>query len=216
MRSEFGYDVWQDLEDYLNYIIDKEIVTKEFLLQRLRFLPSDMSVKTVENNDKIPILLDAFMDFRYKHKRIPSQKEYAKNFVCKNWGDKEVRRLLKRKNLRNALYLRLFRAYPSFVRDALLYGYLKYKKVNISYDYEKDIRGVDFVIVGKSKTAYNIHCYVEASFGRTDWREKKNHRHNYTGVHIDLKLKRHQCVGIGNFLFYTDDQINRLITQTSE
>lgn len=198
--------------DLIGYFLQrKEIYPDGFLEQRFTFIPSDKSLNSIENNNKIPIFVEAFNSYIEKNRRPPLQKEFVKHYIKINWNNDEIQRILKKKKLKEALYLRLFRTYPSFVRDFILYDYLKFKGLDVKYDYEKDIHGIDFVITGQSGTVYNLHCYVKNQSDRTNWREKKNSRHNFSGKHIDLALKRWQCSHIGDIMFYNSDQLDNLI-----
>jgi len=100
---------------------------------------------------------------------------------------------------------RLTRAYLSFVREYHLGFLLKENFDNVIYDLEKDINGVDYVILHNNKV-YNIHAFVDTRRGNK-WRAVKERWHNFQGIHLDLPLNLSEGKRVGYFILYTPSNI---------
>lgn len=161
----------------------------------------------------------SFYDFISLNKKIPTQKEYAQYYIEKNITSLSKTFLIhyklnKQYLIKNLIY-RLYRAYPSFIRDFHFSIYLtdKLKSREISYNPFLDVmKGIDILIDAK----YAIHLYTNTKRAKY-YRNKKYNRHSkddYT--HIDIPIDFKKSYKCGNFFLYRDNEIQILLNELSK
>lgn len=201
------------IENYPNTLKKIKITSKEIEEQIVDYTLSfpqirDMRIEAATN---APLFLYSFYGTLLDSNKILTQeelwedyKERAKNWISKSGMDES--RL-------KALRARLFRAYPSFVRDIHFAKILEESKVFDLVYYNENVDthyGSDIIIRYKSKL-YCISLYIKTD--RADnWREVKSKRHKlqdgYTYVELPINLdKSKKC---GEFFLYSKDDVLRL------
>lgn len=124
----------------------------------------------------------------------PTQEEFIQVFKNSN-PDLKLRGIISR----------LKRAYLSFVREYHLGLLLDDYFDNVIYDEDLDIAGIDYVVVYKD-IKFNIHAFVDTRSGRY-WRLVKNHRHKFSGNHLDLPIDLSTGKKVGKFIMYTSNHM---------
>lgn len=178
-------------------------------LSKLAFTPSNIRSEKIEYQTSLPYFMTSFNDFLRVNKRIPSQNEYIDNYLRTNG------QYLSSLNLTpddmEAVKARATRAYPSLIRDLHFTSLLQYEGYNPIYDEDADVNGGVDQIIDMYGTPVYIHCFTGTNRAMQD-RERKEHRHNFNGVHIDLPLDMNgsNSKRIGNFIVYSDKAVRQL------
>jgi len=162
----------------------------------------------------------SFYDFVLKNKKVPTQKEFAEFYLSKNLNFFKKSFLnhnkLKKKYLLKNLIYRLYRAYPSFVRDLHFSIYLrdKLKNKDVYYNPYLDVmEGIDVLINDR----YGIHLYTDTPRARY-YRDKKHKRHksNDKYIHIDIPINFRSCYKCGNFFLYREKEMKSLLKEINQ
>jgi hypothetical protein len=171
-------------------IKDLESVIKKYKISKPKYRNEDIE------NTSIPSMLTVFREM-IKDGIPPKQDEFINEFGARNPN-------LKMRGLTS----KLKRAYLSFVREYHLEYLLRRHFRRVIYSEEADIAGIDYIIYYK-KRKFNIHAFVDTSSGRY-WREIKNGRHKFRGIHLDLPMDLSAGKRVGNFILYTDNHVLKL------
>ncbi len=169
--------------------------------------------KDVEWKIRAPHFIPPFIELLDKHARVPTQTEYV-NYYMQTRGaavQTEFARFAdeERDHKYRALIARLERAYPSFVRDLYLLALLRENNVAAEYDVQQDVEGgVDLLVTHNGQTA-QLHAYLDSPRGQRG-RARKETRHQYTGKHVDLALKRDEMKRVGAFWLPTLEHVERI------
>ncbi len=164
----------------------------------------------VEWQMKLPMFLNTFYDLIIKNNTIPTQsglwEEYKKQLTLPEKADKNV--LLK------GIKARLYRAYPSLVRDIHFSKYLEEQSLNgakIIYNTILDVEyGIDIIVHFKNQLyALNLFTKTKRAFMG---REKKSHRHIDINnvIYIDLPLELQNKNKVGDFYLFKEKQFSEL------
>ena len=104
---------------------------------------------------------------------------------------------------------RLKKAYFSFIREYHLGFLLREEFTEVHYDQDLDIYGgIDYVI-NCNGGDYSLHAFVDTVAGNK-WRQIKEKRHQFTGIHIDFPLNLKEGKRVGKFILYTKEQVREL------
>jgi len=185
-------------------IIENQI--KDYKLQFYRE-KDDM----VEWQIKFPTFLIPFYAFIIKNQRIPSQFNFYSYYHEHNTNNKVIKEL--NENLRIPFKARLYRAYPSFVRDVHFAFYLKECKEfdNVIYNAKYDVEyGVDLIVEKNNKT-YGLNLFTNTS--RAIYaRKKKVNRHEKVKdiIPIDVPIDFNKNK-LGDFFLYGEKELNKIL-----
>ena len=177
--------------------------------------------ETVEWGMKLPMFIYSFYKYIAKHNSIPSQGDFYNQYISDNkeWfkkhGDSEKR--LK------GIKARVFRAYPSIVRD-IHFALVVKERGNFNkviYNYDIDIqKGIDLVIYNTgysfNNNRYTSKRYAVNLFTNTDrafqGRNKKGSRHGkILGVeYIDMPISFKGSKKCGRFYLYHNRELDIL------
>ena len=85
---------------------------------------------------------------------------------------------------KEALMGRVYRSYNSFHREIeFLFQFKQYDDIEIWYDFQDDLHGVDFTVIYKGIT-FSLATYI-ASSNSYQWKQQKNNtRHDYSQMNI--------------------------------
>lgn len=207
----YPYNCYMEIkkEDYSNLLDEITLSVDEILTQigsiTLNF--DKVINKSIENDSKLPPFIKTFYYFILIYNKIPTQEEFWDEYI----KDDYVTDIIKDKDKKVGLKSRLFRVYPSLVRDIHFSLLLKDKSKNCDVIYNIDLdyfNGIDILIEYK-KNLYGINLYVDT--GRSKYyRGKKYGRHkkitNVTTIDIPVIFSednKHK-----DFFLYGEEQIN--------
>lgn len=201
---------YNDLSDDLQRsAISAAQIEKQISEYKLTFI--SVKDKVVEWGMKFPMFVPAFYDYVFQRNLIPDQNTFWDHYLAINSSDSVIRGL--KDELKLGLKARVFRTYPSLVRDIHFVTMVKesacFEKViyNMKLDIEK---GVDMLIEqGNKLFAVNLYTKTyRAQIGR----EKKKYRHTsderfiYVEFPVEFKGSK-QC---GDFFLYGSKELGQL------
>lgn len=202
-----------NIEKYSNHLNLFNISSKEIETQLLSFKLEFLQTRNqiVEWEIRFPIFLNSFYKYIYNSKKIPSQIEFYEYYLSNNkqWFDKNSIT----NELMVGLKARIFRTYPSLVRDLHFAKLLSEKSSHykIIYNTNLDVKeGIDLMIATKEKYfAVNLYTKTPRAF---TGRIKKENRHTiYDNIsYIELPVKFKGSTAIGDFYLYGEREIAEL------
>jgi hypothetical protein len=171
--------------------------------------PSEISYK-IEHEIKPPKFVVSFYDWIVKRKTIPTQDEFWMHYMCVNdlYFDK--------KNFQgydfSAFKGRVYRAYPSYVRDLHFVQLLKskFKKSTVIYSIKLDVEyGIDILIINNNVN-YGVNLFTSTERGN-DARGWKTNRHLKLDdvIYIDLPIVM-GVANFGDFFLYHENEVQML------
>ena len=171
----------------------------------------------VEWGIKLPIFVDAFYNFITDNQRIPSQQEFFQHYLFYNHLFFSN---LNRPELETGIKARVYRTYPSLIRDLHFNKYILEKlgnKCDVIYNIRLDVEeGIDLMIVTK-KGNYGI-CFFTKTRRAYIGRKAKEYRHtlfhNVSYVEMPLDLKG--SIKAGDFFLYGEHEYRNLYTTLSK
>ncbi len=167
----------------------------EEILASYKITKSTQKCQELENKS-IPFMLTTFREL-IKNEVPPTQQEFISFFKTK-YPDLKLKGIISR----------LKRSYLSYVREHHL-GFLLNKHFKkVVYNEKLDLLGIDYVVYYK-KRKFNIHAFVNTEGGRY-WREIKNDRHKFYGIHLDMPMDLNSGKRVGKIILYNDSHILKL------
>jgi len=165
----------------------------------------------VEWGMKFPFFVPPFYKFLLTNEKIPKQEEYCNYYFSENssWfhsnglSDDQL----------EGLKARLYRTYPSLVRDVHFGIFIKESKLfePVLYNESLDIEhGIDFII-GDNGKLFAVNLFTETRIGRLG-RKKKAFRHKKINglIYIELPVAFQGSKKCGQFFLYREREINNL------
>lgn len=201
---------YNDLSDDLQRsVLSSALIENQISEYKLTFI--SVKDKMVEWGMKFPMFVPAFYDFVFRRNLIPDQNSYWEHYLAINSTDSVIRGLTD--ELKLGLKARVFRTYPSLVRDIHFVTTVKESASfdNVIYNMKLDIeKGVDMLIEqGNKLFAVNLYTKTyRAQIGR----EKKIYRHTsderfiYLEFPVEFKGSK-QC---GDFFLYGSKELVQL------
>ncbi len=198
---------------YQNYMdnikLSSQIIEDQIKPMKLFFL--------VQMDDEIewktmpPMFIYSFYKFIAHYSRIPTQAEFWSFYYHENktqFSDKVKQNL-------QSLQARVYRAYPSFVRDVHFYYILAESEIfsQVIYHPEIDIKyGIDFIVRYKER-CFGVNCYIDPPRSHQG-REKKQFRHESTKklILINLPVNFKGSKKCGQFYLYSQRELIQLIS----
>jgi hypothetical protein len=115
-----------------------------------------------------------------------------------------------------AIMARVYRAYPSLVRERHALELLRSAEAFdwVLTDTKMDAAGVDFLVVYRTR-AFGVHAYLATERGKA-FREAKRTRHKDIGVVIDMPLDPATAHAVGKFQVYGPTHLENLIREIKE
>ena len=166
----------------------------------------------VERGIKFPPFVSAFYNYIYKHHRVPTQKEYydfylqinAVYFNSSNFSDE----------IYIGLMARMFRTYPSLVRDFHLNKTLSEKLIDAQVIYNSilDIKhDIDTMLV-KNKRYWAVCLYTQTRRANTarGWKENR-HEHFSNVEYIEFPVTLDDRCKVGEFFLYGKNEVIQLL-----
>jgi len=167
-----------------------------------------------ERNQKIewklplPLLCTPFYFYIERYKRIPNQEEYTNFYI--QYNEVTLKGFKLNAEEQWGLKARLYRAYPSFVRDFHFGLYLKSKNIftDVFYNIEVDTKfGID-IVVQNNQNSFGLKLYTNTPIAQEakqmkDFKPKK--KVDFKCIDVPLEFKgSHQ---IGKFFLYGEREL---------
>lgn len=164
--------------------------------------------KDYEIENKIafnPPFVYEFYNFILDKLRLPNQMEFANYYVNKNKTS-----ILKKGVTESKipfLKARLFRTYPSIIRDFHFYNYLRDNGIDVFFNPVVDFEDGHDLIIGD----YSINLYTDTDRGNS-FRSKKPKRHAKDDlIEMNLPLTFSESKKCGSFFLYNDSHYEKII-----
>lgn len=169
---------------------------------------SDLRIHKVEYEINIPLCVYTFYQYIIEHNSIPSQNEFWLEYVDKHREELIALHLAREEKF--GLRARIYRAYPSLVRD-LHFGKVLTSCFEVFYNEVMDTQyGVDLVIKDNN-TLYGLNLYTATKnslYNRKlkEYRPKRpvNFKCLELPLHFDGSLK------LGSFFLYSEREIEQI------
>jgi len=202
-------DIYESFFDYVD--MTSEIIEEQISRYNLIFSPIKNPI--VEWKIKFPIFLDSFYRYIYTEKRLPNQNEFWEKYLKYN------RKFFKQYNFDEKIMVglkaRIFRAYPSLVRDIHFICFVKEKiQGDVIYNRKLDTYdGIDMLIDYKNKL-FGVSLFTNTPRS-VSTRKKKNEIHlkyeNVTYIDLPVDLKNNNLCG--DFYLYGENEYDKLISE---
>ena len=201
------------LREYPN-LLDQIEFDYVFVEERISDYPlkfSQVRNKKVEWGMRFPIFLESFYDYVLKNQDIPKQLEFFKYYLSSNTVFFSENRL--GEGIMEGLKARIYRTYPSLVRDIHFALFLKskIKRGQVIYNQRLDVEeGIDLIIEhGGRYYAVNLYTDTKRAYAG---RDRKNYRHTkYSNVnYLELPVEFRGSKSIGNFFLYAEREMKKL------
>lgn len=198
-----------DLNNYPNLLPSISLSSNEIKevvsLYKLQFYPERN--KEVEWGIKLPMFVYSFYDFIVKNQKMPNQQELYDYYLAIN---KDFIANLNRPDLATGIKARLYRTYPSLVRDIYFNKYIEERigsKCIILYNTKLDVEeGIDLMITTK-RNNYGI-CFFTDTKRAYEGRKAKEHRHIlFDNVkYVEMPMNFEGSVKAGDFFLYGEKE----------
>lgn len=206
-------------EDYPNQLgllhltstdIERQIVSYTLTFPQTR-------IREVEKGIKFPQFVRAFYNFIYKNEKVPTQQEFFDfyleinhdHFAAANYS----------KEIINGLRARVFRTYPSLVRDFHFNKVLteKVPGYEIVYNSALDIEhDIDTLLVRDGKYwAACLYTQTKRANIARDWKEYRHER--FSNVqYVEFPVTLDDNSKLGDFFLYGERELDKLIASISK
>jgi hypothetical protein len=168
----------------------------------------------VEWKLRLPMFVYSFYKIIITDNKIPTQKELFDEYISNPQIVDLLSSRTDREEIQKGIKARLFRTYPSLIRDLHFAIYLKERIKNggeVFYNTQLDIEiGIDVIIIFKSKL-YALNLYTPTKRA-INGREKKENRHETVSnvIQIELPVEFNQRKKVGEFFLYGENEFNKL------
>ncbi len=180
---------------------DSETIKATIKNYSLRF--SDVKDTVVEWESRFPMFVDAFYDYVLSENTIPTQDDFYACYIDRNSASLSDKNLSK--ETADALKARIYRAYPSLVRDIFFNKYVKENLISAKVVYNGDLdvsEGIDLMV-----SIDNLHCginlYTDTKRSH-EGRMKKKSRHDCfeNVIYVDFPVNFNGSLRCGDFFLY--------------
>lgn len=170
-----------------------------------------LRVPEIEYGIRVPIFVYPFYSFVLREDRVPTQDEYWREYCSKNKEFLNKLKLTTQQKL--GLKARVFRTYPSLVRDIHMGAIMRECKDfdDIFYNETLDVEyGIDLVVVKNNKSlGLNLFTNTKNSI---EAREKKQYRPKkpIDLYCIELPIDFRGSKTCGDFFLYSDKEVFKI------
>jgi hypothetical protein len=201
-------------EDYPNQLgllhLTSSDIERQIVSYSLSF-PQTRDIK-VEKRIKFPQFVRAFYNFIYNKAKVPTQQEFYEYYISVNHEHFSTAQYPD--EIYNGLRARVFRTYPSLVRDfhfnkVLTERIQGYEIVyNSNLDIEHDIDTL--LVLNNQYWAACLYTQTRRAFVARGWKENRHIRFsNVTYIEFPVKLKDQSK--LGDFFLYGERELEKLI-----
>lgn len=167
----------------------------------------------VEWGMKFPMFLTPFYKYIYLHNKVLTQHEFFEYYLAENqsfFADKKFEQ-----DIMEGLKARIYRTYPSLIRDLHFNLYVKENipEAVIVYNRKLDVEeGIDQLIIYNHKI-FAINLYTDTARAHIG-REKKVNRHTpFDNVqYLELPVNFKGSVECGSFFLYGETELKKIIS----
>jgi hypothetical protein len=164
-----------------------------------------------------PPFVSSLYTFIDEHSCIPTQNQYFKRYISDNYAHFKARNLSQ--NQLQALKARLYRSYPSFIRDLhfALYASESGNFEKVAYNEILDISyGIDLLVVyNKRFFAVNLYTNTQkAHFCRKLKQKRRNSRIHLNAIELPIEFSGSRLCG--DFYLYGDRELSDLTQAIKE
>jgi len=159
--------------------------------------------KDVEYGIRFPLFVRSFYDYIEEYSMLPSQKDFFDYYIENNQNSKNIQKL--DIDQLGGLKARLYRVYPSFIRDFHFAKTLEEKTPldEVIYNVKLDTKdGID-VLVRENGIHYAISLYTNtrrANIARVKKIDHRDDKDDY--IYIELPLNFKGAKEVGDFFVY--------------
>lgn len=201
--------------EYENFLDYSSLTSEKILsiIENYSLSFSQVRNQMVEWNIHFPMFIKPFYNYVYHYQSIPNQLDYLNYYLTTNEqyfveADLDHQTML-------GLAARLYRTYPSLVRDIHFSTLLKERLhgVVVFYNTQLDIHNdIDTLIIANNQF-YSLSLFTDTANGRKA-RAKKVHRHTRFSnvIYIELPVSFKGSSQCGDFFLYGNRELN-LVTQ---
>jgi hypothetical protein len=165
----------------------------------------------VEWGMAFPMFVDAFYDYVIKKQSIPNQEQFYQHYLYVNKEFFEQKKLSE--EIMYGLKARVFRTYPSLVRDLYFNKLVKENLPNVTSCYNKKLdieQGIDLMISTNDKN-YAINLFTDTERAYIGRNKKQNRHKNYENVeYIEFPVNFKGSLKCGDFFLYGNEEFINL------
>ena len=204
-----------NLIDYPNFL-DYIHLTSPEIFNSIKFY--SLEFFSDKNNDaewniSFPIFLGSFYKYIYLNNKVLTQDEFYKYYLSENKLYFEQH--IFSNEILNGLKARIYRTYPSLIRDLHFSTFLKENCTDalIVYNRKLDVEeGID-LLIEFNKVFWGINLYTK-TYRAQSGRDKKVNRHiKFDNIkYIDLPVDFKECKQCGRFFLYGDNEFKEILT----
>lgn len=178
----------------------------EDMIKHYQLIFSQLRIRSVEWETQFPMFVPIFYRLIITNQNIPDQQEFWTAYKVEN---KEIVSGYNEKTI-SALQARVYRTYPSLVRDVHFGLFLKKRlpECKIVYNIDLDIKeGIDLMIIHNNRY-WAINLYINSSRAQIGRNVKEKRHIKFENVkYIELPAS-HKKNKIGMFYLYGCDEFN--------
>jgi len=199
----------ENLLDMINFTYEE----LEMQISRYKLCFSDYRNDKIEWEEKLPLFVPSFYNYIKKYGCVPAQENYYEFYFLEN-NDKIKSKKFTSEEI-EGIKARIYRTYPSLVRDLHFGLFLKDKKYfnSVFYNVILDIEyGVDLAVTTNEgiKLGFNLFTKTKAAeYARSVkvYRPKKSVGFACYEIPLDLK----NCKKCGDFFLYSEKEALAII-----
>jgi hypothetical protein len=203
-----------ETKNFPSFLVHLSLKSEEIstIIEKYTLEFSQTRNSAVEWGMAFPIFLNPFYKFIYVNKKIPTQREFWEYYVSENKAFFDASNFTT--EITEGLKARLYRTYPSLIRDLHFSAYVNenFKTAEIIYNRKLDVEeGIDLMIIYEGKYwGVNLYTNTRRAF---DGREKKENRHTKFDnvIYVELPVDFKGSVKCGQFFLYGENEYKQIL-----
>lgn len=203
-----------DISLYPNFLDHSELTSTDVCNSIKNYSLEFLQIRNNEAEWEIgfPIFLTPFYKYVYQNKRVIEQRQFYEYYMSENKDFFDKNKFSD--DILNGLKARIYRTYPSLVRDLHFSAFLKenFKDATVIYNRKLDVEeGIDLLIV-HDNNYWGINLYTNtrrAHIGRAKKETRHSKFENVTYVELPVDFKgSQQC---GSFFLYGEKEYQEIL-----
>ena len=205
------YDFPNELE---NITLTSEAIENQISKFNFKSARTGTYNEEVENRLRLPTMLIPFYDYVFENQKIPEPELFINKLFAEKYID-WIRQYNNNVDILKGIKYRLWKSYPSFIRD-LHFSLLCKENCNhfskIIYNRKLDVEyGIDILIVYQNLN-FAVKLYTSTDNG-FKFRQKKDNRHlridDVTSVELPINLN--SCKSFGDIYLYSKKEMELMM-----